>query len=89
MMGLFSRTNYRNLIIFSHPDQQQTISVRAYTVDSAIENETNFIRVPQDALTTMQMDIGDTIELGDTTYSVNETRPGEAMLRIPSDAEDI
>lgn len=78
----------RNLIIFSHPDQQQTISVRGpYTVDSAIENETNFIRVPQDALTTMQMDIGDTIELGDTTYSVNETRPGEAnTLRIPSDA---
>jgi hypothetical protein len=35
----------------------------------------------------MQMDIGDTIELGDTTYSVNETRPGEAnTLRIPSDA---
>ena len=48
----------RNLIIFSHSDNQ-TISVRGpYFIDSAIENETDILRIPSDALATMQIDVG-------------------------------
>ena len=77
----------RNLIIFSHSDNQ-TISVRGpYFIDSAIENETDILRIPSDALATMQIDVGDTIQINHKYYSINATREGEDnTLRMPSDA---
>ena len=46
--------NSRNLIIFTHSDSDNSISVRGpYTVDTAIENESNVIRMPSDAMLTL------------------------------------
>ena len=89
--GVSIEPRSRNLIIFSPSDNAQPISVRGpYTIDSAIENETNIIRFPSDALTTMDISKGDILKIGDGYYTVNETRSGEFnTFRIPSDARNI
>jgi len=76
----------RNLV-FSSDDYHQTISVRGpYTIDGAIENETEIIRVPQDALSTLEMSVNDTIIIDNTKYFVNNTRDGEMeIFRLSSD----
>jgi glycosyltransferase involved in cell wall biosynthesis len=76
----------RNLIIFPGSDDQ-TISVRGpYTVDSALEDESNIIRMPQDALTTLELQYGDIIFINDNYYTINQTRVGEEdILRLPAD----
>ena len=81
----------RNLIILPQTDNIQAISVRGpYTIDSAIENETNIIRFPADALATMHISTGDILKIGDDFYSVNDTRDNEYnTFRIPSDARKI
>lgn len=77
----------RNLVIFGQGSSDH-IAVRGpYTVDSAIENESNIIRMPFSAMQTLQMIYGDTIIFGDTSYTINQTRPGEDnILRLPSSA---
>ncbi len=74
----------RNLILST--DTTEAISARGpYTIDSAIENETNIIRIPEDALSTMEMSSNDTIIINGEVYKVNNTRDGEAnTFRIPS-----
>ena len=81
----------RNLIIFPQTDNIQAISVRGpFTIDSAIENETNIIRFPADALATMHISSGDILKIGDDFYSVNDTRDNEYnTFRIPADARKI
>lgn len=77
----------RHLVIFpGSPDQ--TIYVRGpYTVDNALENETNIIRMPQDALNTLELGYGDSLTIGDEVYTLNKTRPGEEnLLRLPFNA---
>lgn len=76
----------RNLIIFpGSPDQ--TIYVRGpYTVDSALENEVDIIRMPEDALNTLELSYGDELLVNDQYYTINKTRDGEAnVLRLPAD----
>ncbi|OWT33822.1 dolichyl-phosphate-mannose-protein mannosyltransferase [Methanobrevibacter sp. 87.7] len=77
----------RNLVIFGQGSNDH-IAVRGpYTVDSAIENESNIIRMPFSAMQTLQMIYGDTITLGEESYTINQTRPGEDnILRLPSSA---
>jgi glycosyltransferase involved in cell wall biosynthesis len=76
----------RNLVIFGHGSDNH-IAVRGpYTVDSAIENESDLIRMPYQALQTLQMNYGDTIYIKNETYSINKTREGEDnTLRLPKD----
>lgn len=80
--------NSRNLIIYADTVTSPTnnsISVRGpYTIDAAIENESNMIRMPSDALQTLGLDFNDTIRLGSNTYTINQTRGGEPdVLRLP------
>jgi glucosyl-3-phosphoglycerate synthase len=77
----------RNLVIFPEsPDQ--TIYVRGpYNVDSALENQSDIIRMPQDALNTLELSYGDKLMIGTEQFTVNETRPGEEnLLRLPYNA---
>ncbi len=82
--------NSRNLIIYADDSpRDNSISVRGpYTVDSAIENESDIIRVPSDAMMTLGIKVNDTIKIGDETYTINDTRPGEQdILRMPNQAK--
>ena len=83
--------NSRNLIIYADDSPQDTISVRGpYTIDTAIENESNQIRMPSDAMMTLGIGINDTIELGGNIYKVNETRFGEPdILRMPIEVKKL
>lgn len=78
--------NSRNLIIYAdNSPRDSVISVRGpYTVDAAIENETNQIRMPSDAMMTLGVDVNDTIKIYDSTYDINESRFGEQdIIRLP------
>ena len=52
----------------------QTIDVRGpYTVDSALENEYTSIRMPSEALATLELNYGDSIYINNQKYILNET----------------
>jgi glucosyl-3-phosphoglycerate synthase len=78
----------RNVIFWKQPVENQTIDIRGpYTVDSALENEFTTIRIPQDALNTLELGYGDTIIIGGQSYSLNQTIPGDdSIIRIPYNA---
>ena len=78
----------RNVIFWKQPLENQTIDIRGpYTVDSALENEFSIIRIPQDALNTLELGYGDTIIIGGQSYTLNQTIPGEdSIMRIPYNA---
>ncbi len=80
----------RNVIIWKEPTSNQTFDVRGpYTVDSALEKEFTSIRMPQEALATLELDYGDSIYINNQKYTLNQTRPGEEnIIRIPSDARN-
>ncbi|CDG66023.1 family 2 glycosyl transferase [Methanobacterium sp. MB1] len=80
----------RNVIFWKQPVDNQTIDVRGpYTVDSALENEYSSIRIPQDALNTLELGYGDTITIKGNAYTLNQTIPGEDnILRIPYEARN-
>ena len=80
----------RNFVYSPADTNHQTISVRGpYTIDSAIENETNILRIPHDALSTMEMTENDTMIINHTSYFVNSTRDGEPdTFRLPSKVRD-
>ena len=85
--------NSRNLIIYAdNSPRDNTISVRGpYTVDTAIENESNEIRMPADAMMTLGIKVNDTIQFDeDTVYVINDTREGESdILRLPIEVKKI
>ena len=77
----------RNFVYAPSDNNYQTISVRGpYTIDSAIENETTIVRIPRDALSTMEMSENDTIILKGSSYDVNGTRDGDSgdTFRLPA-----
>ena len=76
----------RNFVYAPSDDNHQTISVRGpYTIDSAIENETDLLRIPQDALSTLEMTENDTMIIDGKSYFVNSSREGESdTFRLPS-----
>ncbi len=78
----------RNVIFWKQPVENQTVEIRGpYTVDSAIENETSIIRIPQDALNTLELSYGDRIIINKQNYVLNQTIPGEeSIMRIPYNA---
>ena len=81
----------RNLIIWNNPTNNQTVDVRGpYTVDSALENEFTSIRMPAEALATLELNYGDSIYINNEKYSLNQTRPGEEnIMRIPNAARSV
>ena len=83
--------NSRNLIIYADDTpSDNSISVRGpYTIDTAIENESDIIRMPSDAMMTLGISLNDTIKIDDENYKINETRPGEPdILRLPINAKN-
>ena len=79
----------RNFVYAPSDNNYQTISVRGpYTIDSAIENETGIVRIPRDALSTMEMSENDTMILKGDSYDVNGTRDGDSgdRFRLPARA---
>ena len=80
----------RNLIIYADSSQSSsTISARGpYTIDTAIENESNQIRMPTDAMMTLGINTNDTVYINNQEYIINETREGEPdILRLPLEAK--
>ena len=78
--------NSRNLIIYADDSpRDNTISIRGpYTIDSAIENESDIIRMPSDAMLSLGIRVNDTVIVDGNIYNINETRLGEAdILRLP------
>jgi glucosyl-3-phosphoglycerate synthase len=83
--------NSRNLIIFNNPASNQTIDVRGpYTIDSAVENELTTIRMPTEAIATLELNYGDSIYINGVKYTINQTVPGEEnIMRIPVAARNV
>ncbi len=80
----------RKLIIYS-VTSDQAVSVKGpYVVDSAIENESNIIRMPHDAMSTLGISINDTIKIGDSSCTVQKSRMTESdVLRIPINVKAV
>ena len=82
--------NSRNLIIYADDSpRDNAISVRGpYTIDTAIQNESDQIRMPSDAMMTLGVSVNDTINIDGEVYTVSEAREGEPdILRLPLDAK--
>ena len=83
--------NSRNLIIFTDGNNNNnSISVRGpYTVGTAIENESNVIRMPPDAMMTLNLKVNDTIIINGATYVINQSSDFEQdILRLPINAKN-
>ena len=77
----------RNFVIFPGATDQPIFVRGPYTVDSALENQTNIIRMPEDALNTLELSYGDKMQIGNEQYTVVKDRPGEEnVLRLPFNA---
>lgn len=79
-----------NLIIWKKSNENRTFDVRGpYRVDSALENENNSIRIPEEAINTLGLNYGDTVVLSGDAYTLNRTRDGEGnIIRIPTSARE-
>ena len=84
--------NSRNLIIFTDvsDNNSNSISVRGpYTIGTALENESNVIRMPSDAMMTLNLKINDTIIINGERYVLNKTIDFEGdILRLPINAKN-
>lgn len=79
----------RNLIFLKQPITNQSFDIRGpYTVDSALENEYSAIRLPQDAINTLELGYGDHIIINGQNFVLNQSIPGEeeSIMRIPFNA---
>ena len=84
--------NSRNLIIYAdNARADNSISVRGpFTVDVAIENESEQIRMPSEAMMTLGIKVNDTIQIGGAEYIVNESRDGDDdIIRMPNQARKV
>lgn len=82
--------NSRNLIIYADDSpSDNSISVRGpYTIDTAIEGESDQIRMPADAMMTLGIKVNDTMKINGETYVINDTREGESdVLRVPVEVQ--
>lgn len=78
----------RNLIIWGPNQDNRSYDLRGpYTVDSALENEVELIRMPQEAMDSLGLGYGDVIYINSLPYSLNQTVEGEDnVMRVPADA---
>ena len=80
----------RNLIIYADDSpRDNVISARGpYTIDTAIENESEQIRMPSDAMMTLGIRTNDTMVIDGEGYTINDTRLGESdIIRLPLEAK--
>ena len=79
----------RNIILSS--ESPQAISARGpYTIDSAIENEGDILRIPLDAQSTMEMSTNDTMIIDGIAYEVRSSRTNEEnTFRLPKEVREI
>ncbi len=91
---LFGAVHYENGKISIEPTSRNLVisngnvkSIRGpYTVESSLTNETSIIRMPQDAMNTLEFNYGDSIYINGQDYSLNQTLPGEDnIISIPPD----
>jgi glycosyltransferase involved in cell wall biosynthesis len=80
----------RTLKIFPEDASKNQISIRGpYTIGPALENESNIIRMPSDALSTLELNYNDTIKINNIYYTINETRSNEGyMIRFPNNVRN-
>lgn len=79
-----------NLIIpLGSPDLTKVEVRGPYTVDSALENEYDIIRMPAEAMNTLELSYGDSVYINNKKYTLNQTGPGEPnTIRMPLDARN-
>ena len=78
----------RNFVYAPSDHNQQTISVRGpYTIDSALENETDILRVPHDALSTLEMSENDTMVIDGKSYLINGTKEEKPAQDVVSEEQ--
>ena len=84
--------NSRNLIVYADDSPRDNpISVRGpYTIATAIENESDQIRMPSEAMMTLGIKVNDTIVVDDKVYLINDSLDGESnVLRLPIDVKNF
>jgi glycosyltransferase involved in cell wall biosynthesis len=76
----------RNFVL--NPGSNQTMDIKGpYNVSTAFENEYTIIRMPKQAIETLDLNYGDSIYINNQKYILNQTMPGEdPTMRIPSAA---
>lgn len=58
-----------------------------YKIDSALENEYSIMRMPEEALSTLGLNYGDSVYINNKEYTLNNTASGERdTIRMPLDA---
>lgn len=80
-----------NLVIWKKAHENRTIAIKGpYTIDSALENESNIIRMPADAIDTLGINYGDKIYIYNLSYEVREPLPGENnVIRMPQEIRSV
>jgi glycosyltransferase involved in cell wall biosynthesis len=76
----------KRLIIFPESSSKPQLSLKGpYTINPALENESDIIRMPSDALSTLELNYNDTLRINNVYYNINETRPNEVnIIRLPN-----
>jgi glycosyltransferase involved in cell wall biosynthesis len=75
--------------IFSNSNTTELTLKGPYKVDSALENESNIIRMPSDALSTLELQYNDSININNVYYNLNETRSDEKnTIRLPNSVRE-
>lgn len=75
----------KNLIISTSPEPHKGVDVRGpYTIENALENEEQLIRLPISALSTLQSQYGDNIYINHEKYQLEQSLEGENdLIRMP------
>lgn len=80
----------KNLVISKSTSSGSSLDVRGpYTIESALENEQQLIRLSNSALNTLQAQYGDYIYIGGERYQLEQSVNSETgIIRIPESARD-
>ena len=78
----------KNLVISTSNSSSSAVDVRGpYTIESALENEEQLIRLPNAALNTLQSQYGDYIYINDVRYQLEQSVNNEnGIIRMPEAA---
>ena len=81
----------RNLVISTSPEPRSSVDVRGpYTVENALENEEQLIRLSNSALNTLQAQYGDNLYIDGKYYQLEQSVNNENdLIRIPESARKI
>ncbi|GAA5817977.1 MAG: dolichol-phosphate mannosyltransferase [Methanobrevibacter sp. CfCl-M3] len=76
----------KRLTIFPGSSSNPQLSLKGpYKIESALENESDIIKMPSDALSTLELNYNDTLRINNIYYNINETRPNDVnTIRLPN-----